>query len=185
MTASGSVLADLERVLAEASIRRIVHSYADAFLTKDAQQLLSLWAHDLAPATPPDLDAQWARAVTKRWERYGTTMLHITTHAIEFDDGAHARGRVQCLAQIDRPEGFVDQSILYEDEYVRRGDGWLFATRRHRLWFGLVRPTHPMDQEPSRWPSSQVGAGTLPDDLRRRSEAARRRDTVADLDGMA
>jgi ketosteroid isomerase-like protein len=177
---SSQPLTGIEQVLAEASIRRLVHAYADAFLAKDAEQLVSLWADDLPEVTPPTFDAAWARGVPERWVHYGTTMLHVTTHWIEFDDSEHAHGRVQCIVQMDRPEGFVDQSVMYEDRYVRRGDQWLFAQRDHRLWFGRVRPEHPMDQEPTAWPKSQLGAGTLPDDVRRLSEASLRRQRVSD-----
>ena len=175
MSSKSDAPAGIERALAETSIRRLVHAYADAFLTKDAEQLVSLWADDVPPATPPDFDVAWARAVPERWAHYGTTMLHVTTHWFDFDDGEHAHGRVQCIVQMDRPEGFIDQSVLYEDAYVLRGDQWLFAQRSHRLWFGVVRPEHPADQDPSTWPRSQLGAGTLPDDVRRLSEASLQR----------
>ena len=60
---------------------------------------------------------------------------------------------------------FIDQSILYQDRYVRRDGRWLFLVRRHMLWFGQPRASHPFDQDPANWPASPVGRGTLPDEL--------------------
>jgi SnoaL-like domain len=158
----------LQRLSGEACIRRLVHEYADAVLVKDADRMLSLWASELAaPAPFPDFDIDWARKLPARWESWGVTMLHVTTHAIFFDGEDDAHGRVQCIVQMQRDEGFVDQSVLYEDDYVRRGEDWLFAVRRHRLWFGSVRSVDPTAQPRSTWPASQLGAGTLPGDLQR------------------
>jgi hypothetical protein len=159
--------ADLQRLLDEAAIRALAIEYADAFLVKDAVRLLALWATDVTPAPVGDLDAAWAAKVPEHWGSWGPTMLHVTTHWIAFDGRDHGRGRVQCIVQMDRPEGFIDQTVLYEDEYVRRGGSWLFATRSHRLWFGQVRAVHPLDQPPASWPRSQLGAGTLPEDVER------------------
>ena len=155
----------LWRVVAEADIRRLALAYADAFLLRDEATMLSLWAPIDPPAGPPGLDASWARAVVQRWHGPTTSMLHVTNHLIWFDHDAHARGRVYCLAQLDRGETFVDQSIVYDDRYVRAGDGWKFETRRHLLWFGERRNDHPMLQNDADWPRSQVGRGTLREDL--------------------
>jgi hypothetical protein len=157
----------VQRMLDEHAIRNLVHEYADAFLAKDAARLKSLFATDTPPAVPPDFDSAWADGPPTRWGPWGPTLLHVTTQWATFDDDDNARGRVQCIVQMDRAEGFVDQTVLYEDVYVRRGDRWLFATRSHKLWFGQVRPVHPMDQPTCDFPRSQIGAGTLPEDLER------------------
>jgi hypothetical protein len=156
-----------QRVWDELCIRNLAFDYADSVLTKDGARMLSLWATDLPPVTPPDFDVNWARKLPARWASWKVTLLHVTTHAIRFDGPDHAHGRVQCIVQTDQDEGFIDQSVVYEDDYVRRGDGWVFAIRRHRLWFGLARPKHPLDQAESTWPRSQLGAGTLPEDMKR------------------
>jgi hypothetical protein len=58
---------------------------------------------------------------------------------------------------------FVDQTILYQDRYVRQGSRWLFAHRRHLLWFGQTREVNPFQQPPANWPHGTAGRGTLPD----------------------
>lgn len=158
---------DVDRLSAEAEIRDLALKYAHAFLVRDEDLMLSLWAPLDPPAEPPILDRTWANALVARWRELGTTMLHVTNHLITFEDEQHASGHVQCLAQLDRGSGFVEQSILYEDAYVRDGGAWRFAKRDHRLWFGLLREPHPMSQEDAEWPSSQVGSGTLGQDLGR------------------
>ena len=153
-------------MLSEAEIHRLALAYADAFLVRDDAAMLSLWAPTDPPAPPPALDWHWARSLVARWQSLGTTMLHVTNHSVWFDDEHHARGRVFCLAQLDRDEGFIEQSIVYEDRYVDIGASWRFEVRRHLLWFGSRCPEHPMRQPPANWPASQIGRGTLPEDLR-------------------
>jgi hypothetical protein len=160
----------LERVLAEAEIRTLALEYAHAFLVRDEARMLSLWAPIDPPAEPPALDRDWARSLVTRWQSLGTTMLHVTNHLIFFDDRHHAHGHVQCLAQLDRGAQFIDQSILYEDRYVHTDGRWLFHVRHHLLWFGAAREQHPMRQPAADWPASQLGSGTLPQDLRELAE---------------
>lgn len=152
-------------MLAEAEIRRLALAYADAFLVRDDAAMLSLWAPAELPAPPPTLDGHWARSLVARWQNLGTTMLHVTNHTVWIDDARHARGRVFCLAQLDRGDTFIDQSIVYEDRYVDGVAGWQFETRCHLLWFGAARSEHPMRQALAGWPASQIGRGTLPEDL--------------------
>jgi hypothetical protein len=158
----------LRRMWDEASIRKLPHEYADSVLTHDAERMVSLWAKDVEPATPPDFDFTWATKISARWPEWGITMLHVTTHSITFDTHDRAHGRVMCIVQMDAGQtGFVDQTIVYEDDYVQRDDVWLFARRRHRLWFGSTRTPHPLQQAASLWPQNLLGVGTLASDLQR------------------
>jgi len=166
MKMSAARIGDLDRIAAETEIRQLPLQYAHAFLVRDEALLLSLWASIETPAEPHMLDRDWAHALVARWHSLGTTMLHVTNHLITFEDPSKAHGHVQCLAQLDRGEEFIEQSILYEDRYVYSDGRWLFAMRDHRLWFGTIRDRHPMRQAPAAWPASQVGSGSLPDDLR-------------------
>jgi hypothetical protein len=62
-------------------------------------------------------------------------------------------------------ESYVEQSILYQDRYVRDRGRWLFEVRRHLLWFGTSTPDSPFRQAPANWPERTFGAGTLPSDF--------------------
>ncbi|HEX3910758.1 MAG TPA: nuclear transport factor 2 family protein [Solirubrobacteraceae bacterium] len=161
--------------VAEAKIRALVAAYAYAVLTSDTELWLSLWQErepltDRTPGDPLTLDVDWARQVATRWGSLGTTVLHVTTHLIRHLGEGRAGGRVFCLAELDRPNSpsgsFVRHSIVYEDEYVRVGQSWRFATRRHLLWYGRNEPS-PREQPPANWPESQVGRGVeLAEELR-------------------
>jgi SnoaL-like domain len=163
---SGTLTAD-----DRAAIREIGLEYANAWLIRDAETMLSLWADRAEPAREPDaVDIFVVRDIVATWAQLGTTILHVTNHLVWPDphDQDRARGRVYCMAQMDRAEGFVDQTILYEDWYVRSVDRWLFDWRRHFLWFGAVREANPLDEAPARWAArepNQIGAGRLPADL--------------------
>jgi len=144
-------------------IRQLALRYCHAWLMRDDAMMAALWDRADAPAPKPDLDAYWVDALLPRWGALGTTVLHVTNHLIELD-GDTAEGRVYCLAQLDRGAELVEQSIVYEDRYVRRDGRWLFAVRRHLLWFGEGR-ANPLDQPDADWPRSQVGRGTVPAEL--------------------
>ncbi|MFL5846630.1 MAG: nuclear transport factor 2 family protein [Solirubrobacteraceae bacterium] len=158
-----SAESELRKLTDERDIRDLALRYGHAWLTFDDELMRSLWHRRAEPAAAPDLDADWVDALLPRWKRLGTTVLHVTSHLVALD-GDTARGRVYCLAQLDRGEGFVEQTIVYEDDYVRRDGRWGFDLRRHLLWFGEQR-ANPLAQEPARWPRSQVGRGTVPEDL--------------------
>ena len=95
------------------------------------------------------------------------SILLVGTQVIDFDaeSADRARGVVYCAAQVQDGERWIQQAIRYDDDYVRRDGRWLFARRRHRLWYGLVAAQNPLLQEPAEWPKRHAGRGTLPDEL--------------------
>lgn len=161
---------DVERLLAIEEIRDLALRYAHALLALDSDLWLSLWERSPAPAPAPALDVHWARAAEERFADIrsavsasgrGATMLHVTNHMVRLTDPTSAQGRVQCLALLDRGHRFIEQSILYEDDYVVQDGRWAFRRRRHLLWFGQGRDPHPVDQPRADWPNSQSGADNL------------------------
>ena len=91
-------------------------------------------------------------------------MTLLKPSRIDLDDADHARGTVYCRAEIDDPdEGWIRQAIVYRDTYERRDGQWLFARRRHDLFYGQRDPRNPLDQPTAEWPTRQVGRGTMPD----------------------
>jgi SnoaL-like domain len=156
----------LERLWAINEIQQLAYRYAFAFDSRDVDELASLWAETERSASPPEIDIHTVRDEFDQWlYGLGPTVLAVCNHIIEIDDADNAHGSVYCLAQIDMGERFIDQSILYQDRYVRRNGRWLFEVRRHMLWFGQPRAEHPLRQEPANWPASPVGRGTLPGEL--------------------
>ncbi|MCW2991778.1 MAG: nuclear transport factor 2 family protein [Solirubrobacterales bacterium] len=154
---------ELRRLVDDRDIRDLALRYCHAWLVFDDELMASLWHRRAAAAEPPALDAHWVDALLPRWKSLGTTVLHVTNHLVEIA-GDTASGRVSCLAQLDRGDRLVEQTIVYEDDYVRRDGRWGFDVRRHLLWFGEAR-ANPLAQHPAHWPRSQVGAGTIPADL--------------------
>jgi hypothetical protein len=148
----------------DSAIRALVASYAYAVLTADTELWLSLWQdRDEPPSDDPlSLDLHWARKVAERWDALGTVVLHLSTHLIRHLAPERAEGRVFCLAELDRMQdgrrSFMEQTIIYEDDYVRGSAGWQFATRRHLLWYGRSKP-NPREQPAANWPTSQIGRG--------------------------
>jgi hypothetical protein len=162
--------ADMDPVsvlLAHAEIRQLALRYAHANDFRDSEALLALWAEPDEPATFPDIDLVTVRREHMRWFQKGPTVHFVGNHLIELDTPDTAHGSVYCWAQLDFGDEFVDQSILYQDRYVRRDGCWLFAVRRHLLWFGQARAENPIAQAADDWPRSHTGRGVLPGALRR------------------
>ena len=155
----------LERLLAAEEIRQLAYRYAYAVDSRDAELLHSLWAEPETVAEYPDIDLHTVRRDHERWFSKGPTVHFVGNHPVEIQDSEHARGAVYCWAQLDFGDRFIDQSILYQDRYVKTADGWRFLVRRHLLWFGQQRERNPIDQPPEGWPAVHFGRGSLPLDL--------------------
>lgn len=138
---------------------QLAHRYAVAFDRRDLDGLLELFV--------PELRARLRAFFADAMDRLGTTILSVTTQVVDLVDEDHATGVVYCTGEIDDPdEGWIRQSIVYQDRYERRDGRWHFAHRDHQLFYGEpVRPS-PLDQDPAHWPERQVGRGTLATDWR-------------------
>ncbi|OBK35328.1 hypothetical protein A5658_07830 [Mycobacterium sp. 1245111.1] len=90
-------------------------------------------------------------------------VILVANHLIELHDETNASGQVwaHCYAQTRR-EGFLEQLIRYDDRYERVDGEWLFAHRRHRLWYGAGHSKSPLAQPAAEWPRRQVGVGDIP-----------------------
>lgn len=158
--------ARLRQLLDREEIRELALRYALAFDRRDAAALQALWAPAKEPVRYPDMNLQTViDDFPLAWERGGQTMLFVANHVVELDDtdGDRATGTVYCVAQLHQDGSFVEQSLVYEDRYVRLDGQWRFAVRRHLLWFGAQRTPDPLAQPDARWPRSQVGRGVLYD----------------------
>jgi hypothetical protein len=92
-------------------------------------------------------------------------MLFVANHVIDLLDHDHATGSVYCLAKLDIGGTWIEQAILYQDEYARHEGLWRFAQRRHPLWYGIELPERPFEQEKTQWPAGGTGRGSLPEDF--------------------
>lgn len=155
--------AGLQRLLDLEAIRDLPRRYALAFDRRDAAALEALWEPADDRVAYPDMNLQTVRRdFPLAWTDGGETMLLVANHVVDLA-GDEATGTVYCIAQLHQGGAFVEQSLVYEDRYVRTAGGWRFRTRRHLLWFGQERTPDPLAQPPARWPRSQVGRGVLYD----------------------
>lgn len=163
----------LERVVAAEEIRQLAVRYAYAVDSRDRDLLESLWVEPESDVEYPEMNLRTVRRDHPRWFDKGPTVHFVGNHLIEVDDPHHAHGVVYCWAQLDLIERFVDQSILYQDQYVHSDGRWLFLQRRHLLWFGQPRERNPVEQPAEQWPRTHVGRGTLPGAIMPPDRAAR------------
>ena len=156
----------VERLWAVHEIRQLVYRYAYAFDSRDVPVLRALWLETDTPLPYPHIDIHTVRENFDQWlDGLGPTVLSVTNHLIDLEGDDRAAGVVYCTAQIDLGDRFVEQAVLYQDEYARHEGAWLFRSRRHLLWFGEAREDNPFRLEPANWPASPIGRGTLPDEL--------------------
>lgn len=159
--------ARLRRLVDVEEIRDLARRYALAFDRKDPEALQALWLPATERVRYPDMNL---RTVVEdfplAWERDGQSMLFVVNHVVDFDPEQDdvANGTVYCIAQTHDADGFIEQSLVYEDRYARTAAGWRFDVRRHLLWFGRPVTPDPLSQPAARWPRSQVGSGVLYDD---------------------
>ncbi|MDQ8043055.1 MAG: nuclear transport factor 2 family protein [Solirubrobacteraceae bacterium] len=163
--------ARLQRLIDLAEIKDLPLRYALLIDTRNLDGFPDLWAERDTPAEFPELDAHTFESGVDRFFRSSTASVHfVGNHLVEFDDEDHARGHVYCWAQTDRKTVWVEQTLLYQDRYVRCPDGkWRFDTRRHLLWYGTAAKEHPRRQGPMNWPHGKIdgdgsfGRGSLPE----------------------
>jgi hypothetical protein len=154
----------VDRLWGVHEIRQLAYDYAYALDARDVELLRSLWAETPEPTELPAMDGHYVRGPEfDRWLQMGASILFVGNHRIDFEDDDHASGTVYCFVQLEADGTFIDQSILYQDRYLRQGGHWLFESRTHLLWFGEKRERNPFQQAPANWPEKTFGRGTLPE----------------------
>ncbi len=155
----------IDVVVARDEIRQLAYRYAKAVDTRDIDLMVSLYSSD-ARFGPYGTGPEALRRLTEEsLAEVDVAVLFIGNHLIEVADADHASGEVWCRAYVqDRALGPIEQMIQYRDDYVRFNDRWLFARRKHLLWYGVASATAPFDQGEANWPENQVGVGTIPFD---------------------
>ena len=154
----------VQRLLDLEEISDLARRYALAFDRRDAAGLEALWEPADERVAYPAMNLQTVlQDFPLAWTGDSRTMLFVANHVVDLHGPDEATGTVYCVAQLHQGGAFVEQSLTYEDHYVRTGSGWRFRTRRHLLWFGQERERDPLAQPEARWPRSQVGRGVLYD----------------------
>lgn len=153
---------DLERLVARDEIRQLVFRYSVAIAERDIDLMVSLYSPNASfgpygqgPEALRELTSASVQAL-----QFGVITVH--NHPIEVQSTSQATGEVwaRCVAQ--QQGQFYDQLIKYIDRYERVDGQWLFASRKHLLWYGVPVAESPLAQEPADWPERQVGVGRIP-----------------------
>jgi SnoaL-like domain len=154
----------LEALWSAHEIRQLAYRFAQAHDSRDMAEMERIFvAADEALAFPEFNLANVRSTLPAYWRVAGPTMLFVTNHVVNLTDHNHGAGSVYCLAKLDIGGSWIEQAILYEDEYERRDDMWRFAMRRHLLWYGIELPERPFDQPKTQWPAGATGRGSLPE----------------------
>jgi hypothetical protein len=163
-TTDAAPAALIARLIAVQEIQQLAYRYALAFDSRDLEMLHGLWHTDVERLHYPVINIHTVREDFDQWlYGLGPSVLNVGNHVIDLVDADHATGSVYCTVQMDVGEQYVEQSILYQDRYVRHEGRWLFELRRHLLWFGTASADNPFHQEPAGWPAKTFGRGTLPE----------------------
>jgi hypothetical protein len=153
----------ITQLLARDQMRQLAERYALAIDCRDLDVLVELFIPDVNCGRLGTGREALRQSFVSQLQPGTRSVMLVANHVIDFDDEEHAHGIVYAIAEATMPEGWVRQAIQYHDSYELRDDRWLFARRKHLLWYGVVLPYNPMDQPPAEWPKSQIGRGTAPD----------------------
>lgn len=150
-------------LLSREEIRTLPLRYAVAIEARDVDAMATLFSPSARFGDYGEGPDGLRRLMTSSLRDSLFAVILVANHLIDLQDEAHATGQVwaHCYAQTGA-DGFVDQLIRYEDRYERVGGRWLFAHRRHRLWYGAAHDRSPLAQPAADWPRGQVGVGDIP-----------------------
>jgi hypothetical protein len=119
----------------ELAIRRLVHRYADAVVRRDAAAWASCWADQSSWDLGRGRSVEGKEQITSLWRQAMGGMAAVVqmVHngaADAADEPGRATGRWYIDERFRRADG--SNGILlahYDDEYVREGGEWRFASR--------------------------------------------------------
>jgi hypothetical protein len=147
-------------------IRQLAFRYAHAHDFRDMELMEDLFADATEPLEYPSFNVVNARQIFPvYWKFAGPAFLLVSNHIVDVASETDATGTVRCLAKLDVGGTWIEQAILYQDRYRHERGAWRFVDRRHLLWYGVELAERPLDQEPTQWPTSPVGRGSVPEDI--------------------
>ena len=118
------------------SIADLVHDYADAVVCRDGDRWAATWDDDCVWDLGGGHEVVGRAAVYDLWKgamgSFQTVIQTVLNGSYEIDEAAgSARGRQYIQEHFEREKGeFGILIAYYDDEYVRRGDEWLFSSRK-------------------------------------------------------
>jgi hypothetical protein len=152
-------------LVAHEQIRQLASRYAIALDARDLDTLIGLFVDDVQVGRDQIGRDALRASFTDQLRDLGVTILLVSNHVITVVDDDHATGIVSCRGEIEMGDQWVVQAIQYHDSYERRDGGWLFARRRHLLFYGADMLERPIGLSLAHWPASAIGKGELPEVL--------------------
>lgn len=137
------VVARLERLEAEAEIRRLNHEYCHGADKRDRDRFAAIWAARAVWVVGPEQQFEGVDAICDAvaWQwttlprMHHWTSNHVVTFGPEQDS---AVGEVDVCLTVQFPEGnWVRGGGVYRDEYVRTPHGWRISRRVAEHLFNL------------------------------------------------
>jgi ketosteroid isomerase-like protein len=128
----------------EAAVRRVVESYADAIIRRDAATYGALYAPDAVWTIGPPVGEQVegrdaiVRFLTDHIATMDLLIFTVTNIVISVEDRiAHSRATVHEFGRVadGSAVSVVNVRALYEDTLQRNGDSWWFTERKYSILF--------------------------------------------------
>jgi hypothetical protein len=153
----------LDRLLAENAIRRLISAYCDAVGRLDADAAGRLFAPDarIRIADFPELAGREAITEGMRQTFAASAFLDMKCDTGLIDvDGDRARSRLSVF-EVNRRPGEDALGLIfgfYEDEYARLEEGWRFHRRRYTLRLRALAPAAKLQQAAKFIPGFSISA---------------------------
>jgi len=153
-------------LIASEEIRQLASRYAIFYGARDTQNLAALFIPDIKVTRESSGTEALKQSFDGQMHALGRVILQVNNHLIDVADQSSATGIVSCRGEIEDAEGnWIIQQIQYHDTYKCVDGHWLFARRKHLLWYGHTMPNAPAGLDDANWPSNQTGRGELPECL--------------------
>lgn len=145
-------------------IRQLASRYAVWYGARDTANLARLFVPDIKVTRETVGTDALRQSFDAQMGSLGRVILMVGNHVIDVSDQDNATGVVSCRGEIEDVEGkWIIHQIQYHDTYRRVNGRWLFARRRHLLWYGHDMANPPVGLPDANWPRSQTGKGELPE----------------------
>lgn len=153
-------------LVASEEIRQLASRYAIFYGARATQELAELFVPDIKVTRELSGTVALKQSFDAQMHSLGRVILQVNNHLIDVADAHSATGIVSCRGEIEDPDGhWIIHQIQYHDAYRNVDGRWLFARRKHLLWYGHDMPNPPTGLDEAHWPAGQKGRGELPECL--------------------
>jgi hypothetical protein len=122
--------------MSQTSISNLIHDYADAVVCRDGERWAATWDTDGVWDLGGGFEVKGREAIYDLWKGamggFEKVIQTVLNGHVDIDEASGSgRGRQYIQEHFEKAKGeFGMMLAYYDDEYVRRGDQWLFASRK-------------------------------------------------------